>query len=407
LSPVSSVRRGWQNTNRYTQLCARLRQWSDVDKLSQLCLAAIYARSAYAFIAREGLFDSVSAGAMIFSVQKAAFDMAEHDAESSAHAFQDMLGLRRDDIVDARWTVEGPFLPAYMVSRDHAMKWIVLSIRGTLSMKDILTDMAVRTVPFLDGQAHEGFVKCTMHLMDELQEVLQEQLRLHPGYKLVLCGHSMGGAVAALAAALLRQKEPLAADCVAYTIGTPGIMSRQLGERLGREGIVITIVNGNDWAPRTSISNFHLLIKELSELSMIQSAWRAIRREEAPAEEEDPYGEQLPPGQIVQIDPGSEATPRLLEAEPADYIGCMPMLPQIEAHLPIGYVQHLVLCLVEVLRRSADTNVEARSLSGMAALRRVALPPQSQDTNAEQNVRFKIPVDACRTFISKHIGQFF
>lgn len=39
----------------------------------------------------------------------------------------------------------------YVVARDHALQWIVVAVRGTLSQNDILTDCAVNGVPFLGG----------------------------------------------------------------------------------------------------------------------------------------------------------------------------------------------------------------------------------------------------------------
>ena len=120
------------------------------------------------------------------------FNMDDVDDASNRMAFLDMLALSDADIVCAQWKTNGPFCPVHVVARDHTMKWIVVAIRGTLSTKDILTDMAVNHIDFLEGTAHEGFVTAMKRLVNVLKDILQEELRAHSGYRLVLCGHSMG-----------------------------------------------------------------------------------------------------------------------------------------------------------------------------------------------------------------------
>ena len=163
--------------------------------------------------------------------------------------------------------------PAFAVARDHALKWIVVAVRGTLSLKDILTDCAVNSVPFLEGCGRCGAAAvgrarsrsgaaaqrlpcrhCSRRLRENLAEAARgrppwpvalptptaTRAARHPwlrrsrsccgrrckptrtraslcscgpslladceGYRLVFCGHSMGGAVSAMCVAMLRDK---------------------------------------------------------------------------------------------------------------------------------------------------------------------------------------------------------
>eukprot|EP00928_Gymnodinium_smaydae_P084476 TRINITY_DN6774_c0_g2_i2.p1 TRINITY_DN6774_c0_g2~~TRINITY_DN6774_c0_g2_i2.p1 ORF type:complete len:639 (+),score=117.36 TRINITY_DN6774_c0_g2_i2:133-2049(+) len=345
LSPISSMRRKLKDDANYKQLCARLPPWTDSETLGEFCVAALYTRAAYGFTGRTGKFDSLTSGGMIFSVQKAVFDYAEHvDDESNAHAFIDMMALPSDSVICAQWRAQGPFRPAFVAARDHEMRWIVVAVRGTLSLKDILTDVAAKQVDFLDGRAHEGFVHCADFLEERLVDVLSAELRQHPGYRIVFCGHSMGGAVGAMVAARLRKTKEWAQDCISFGIGTPGVLSASVGERLASEQAVFTAVNGQDWAPRVSLSSANELIDDLCNLSVVRSTFRMFSGSDTPeAKPPDMLNEQVPPGAILQIVRGNsrEEPPRLLQAHGIDYRNSVPIFPDVEAHLPIGYVRGL------------------------------------------------------------------
>mmetsp|Transcript_116992 Transcript_116992/g.251526 ORF Transcript_116992/g.251526 Transcript_116992/m.251526 type:complete len:472 (-) Transcript_116992:123-1538(-) len=371
LDPTAALRRSQKDKQRYQEMREQLPPWTDVGVLGAHCVAAIYSRAAYGHVARLGKFDSVASGGMVFSVEKIKFNMDDVDDASNRMAFLDMLALSDADIVCAQWKTNGPFCPVHVVARDHTMKWIVVAVRGTLSTKDILTDMAVNHIDFLEGTAHEGFVTAMKRLVSVLKDILQEELRAHPGYRLVLCGHSMGGAIAALGAAHLRKEAPWAADCVAYGIGTPAVLSRNIGERLARERAVFTCVNGRDWSPRSSTSNVVELMDDLCELGLMRSALRAATGGQvAAAKVEDARKEQLPPGSILQIVPLEGKSPLLLAAEPKTYRHAMSVWPDVEAHIPIFHIKELLPGFAEALRGAGagpDGDLATWSIAGQVA----------------------------------------
>jgi hypothetical protein len=47
-------------------------------------------------------------------------------------------------------------LPKYMIVVDHSHKSIVMAIRGTMSINDIITDLLCENVPLLGGWSHQG-----------------------------------------------------------------------------------------------------------------------------------------------------------------------------------------------------------------------------------------------------------
>eukprot|EP00445_Apocalathium_hangoei_P010991 CAMPEP_0203886442 /NCGR_PEP_ID=MMETSP0359-20131031/30256_1 /ASSEMBLY_ACC=CAM_ASM_000338 /TAXON_ID=268821 /ORGANISM="Scrippsiella Hangoei, Strain SHTV-5" /LENGTH=686 /DNA_ID=CAMNT_0050807267 /DNA_START=63 /DNA_END=2120 /DNA_ORIENTATION=- len=429
----------------YKVLCQSLPVWDDRGVLESLCVAVLYARAAYGFVARMGYFDSLASGALIFSVQKAYFDLADHpDVASHRRSFLDMMQLRPEDLICDMW-MAGAMCPVVAMARDHDMQWLVVAIRGTLSFKDILTDMACKSVPFLEGQAHEGFVVATERLVKELRAKLPDEVARYPGYRVVLCGHSMGAAIAAMAAAVLRAEDDWAAGCVAYGFGTPAVFSRCIGDRLAAEGAVYTVVNGRDWVPRTSLSNTHRLLDDVVSKGILRSAIRSTQRlgrgcsafwggieegcevsaavveRSATPSEHDDESEMVPPGHILQIATGistsSCTAPPLLRARNTDYRGAMAVFPDVEAHLPIGYVRGLLANLAAALAspcpadlfpfENAELHLGGRPWSpncdltssaasadeegadsvenrgGLAALRRLALPLVPDEVLAE------------------------
>jgi len=351
VDPTAILRRSQNDVERYQQLCERLLPWEDVPVLVEMLVAALYSRGAYGFTGRRGLFDSLTQGAMVFSIHRAMFDFAEHvDDASNDLAFRDMMGLNVEDVVKTQW--KGSALqPVYVVARDHDLHWIVVAVRGTLSQNDILTDCAVSSVPFLGGTAHEGFAKTAQKLLKDIEGILREELAAHPTYQLVFCGHSMGGALGAMCVAILRAKATIPETCSAYTwakscrafgIGTPAVLSRNLGESLAQQKAVYTTVNAQDWSPRASLSNATELLDDLCELSMARTVARLVSGNSygrGAATAVEPEVEQLPPGVILQIVPGKET--KLLKAVGIDYRHDFPAWPDVAAHIPLAYIEGL------------------------------------------------------------------
>merc|ERR1740121_1125474 len=99
-------------------------------------------------------------------------------------------------------------------------------------------------------------------LLECVRGALAREVELYPVYRVVFCGHSMGGAVAAMAA--MRYRQEVGCDrCISLGLGTPAIVSRSLGERSEREESVFTVINGRDWAPRVSVSNMYELLHDV------------------------------------------------------------------------------------------------------------------------------------------------
>lgn len=94
---------------------------------------------------------------------------------------------------------------------------VVVCLRGTDSFHDVLTDAYFKTSPSSAGKAvHGGFNRCFKSMVDAIDGFLTE----HPPKGAIHCvGHSLGGALATLAADHIQRKYD--ANVYLYTLGSP------------------------------------------------------------------------------------------------------------------------------------------------------------------------------------------
>lgn len=117
----------------------------------------------------------------------------------------------------------------FFVAIDYTKQKIVISIRGTLSMKDVLTDLDAEAEclpldpPREDWLGHKGMVQAAVYIKCKLEEedLIQKALNHNPtrgtaAFDLVLVGHSLGAGTAAILAILLK-KDFATLKCFSYS----------------------------------------------------------------------------------------------------------------------------------------------------------------------------------------------
>ncbi|PIK53148.1 putative sn1-specific diacylglycerol lipase alpha [Apostichopus japonicus] len=124
-------------------------------------------------------------------------------------ALLELSGLDPNDIVfgtfhSAVW--ETPFF----VALDHEHKKVILAIRGTSSVSDIVTDLCADTCPIpMEGcppgfLGHKGMIAAAVYIKDKLQDeaILTQAFSCLPvdsdDYELLIVGHSLGAGAAAV-----------------------------------------------------------------------------------------------------------------------------------------------------------------------------------------------------------------
>ncbi|ORY04926.1 alpha/beta-hydrolase [Basidiobolus meristosporus CBS 931.73] len=176
----------------------------------------------------------------------------------------------------------------HYVAVDHSAQAIVLTCRGTLGLSDILTDLtcdyAELHVWGKSYLAHAGMLQSARILASSRSEVYQtirQALLDHPGYGLVLCGHSLGGGVAALLSILWSVKTsicpttktkrfatseesglPIGRPIHCFAYGVPCVVSLNLSKECS--GLITSVVNRYDLVPCLSLG----LLKDFKNIAM-------------------------------------------------------------------------------------------------------------------------------------------
>eukprot|EP00516_Mucochytrium_quahogii_P006196 CAMPEP_0203760724 /NCGR_PEP_ID=MMETSP0098-20131031/13957_1 /ASSEMBLY_ACC=CAM_ASM_000208 /TAXON_ID=96639 /ORGANISM=" , Strain NY0313808BC1" /LENGTH=541 /DNA_ID=CAMNT_0050654413 /DNA_START=188 /DNA_END=1813 /DNA_ORIENTATION=- len=158
------------------------------------------------------------------------------------------------------------YYPRHYFAIDERHKHIVIGIRGSISLKDWLVDFVCEQVPFtlpyeegfdtqVEGNVHSGFYLAAQHLAEALEDLVHEQIKEHPDYEIVVCGHSLGAAAATLLT-LIWAKEKTFGDTPlsAYAFGPPCSLSYELCQTPFSRHYVTSIVVGDDFVARLNVN---------------------------------------------------------------------------------------------------------------------------------------------------------
>ncbi|KAJ7240164.1 alpha/beta-hydrolase [Mycena haematopus] len=112
------------------------------------------------------------------------------------------------------------------ISRDDDREEIVVSFRGSFSLADVATDVDLFLVPFTSPgiaqsfNVHAGFLDAYNDVADIVLSAVKAQVKRFPSYSVVVTGHSLGGALAALGGVSVKIALPKVALKL-YTFGQP------------------------------------------------------------------------------------------------------------------------------------------------------------------------------------------
>lgn len=136
---------------------------------------------------------------------------------------------------------------AFMIANDEM---ILTAFRGTepTNLKDWMTDADIELKPGPGGNVHDGFQRALNHVWQgilESIEVFQTEAQ-----SLWFTGHSLGGALATLAVAMLRQEDRPVHGL--YTFGQPRVGDREFAKNFNIDfkSQAFRFVNNNDVVTR-------------------------------------------------------------------------------------------------------------------------------------------------------------
>uniref|UniRef100_UPI00358E918F diacylglycerol lipase-alpha-like isoform X1 n=2 Tax=Myxine glutinosa TaxID=7769 RepID=UPI00358E918F len=215
----------------------------------------------------------------------------EEDNSCSCHSaairrhFADR-GLGSIDIVFASFH-DAVYETPFFVAVDHEKKKVVISVRGTLSLKDALTDLSgdAEHLPVEGHQGtwlgHRGMVLSAKYVKKKLEEEMilsqafgRDLARGTKYYGLVVVGHSLGAGTAAILSFFLRPNYP-GISCFAYS-PPGGLLSEDAMEK--SKEFVTSVVLGKDVVPRIGLPQLEGFRRQL--LEVLQKSdkpkWRII-----------------------------------------------------------------------------------------------------------------------------------
>ena len=103
---------------------------------------------------------------------------------------------------------------------DHEHRKVVLSIRGTFSLEEIVLDVAAFSKEFCGGEAHSEMATMAERVWTVAGPKVRNVLEENPGYELILTGHSLGAGAACLVTIFVQNKRLLPREqkirCFAY-----------------------------------------------------------------------------------------------------------------------------------------------------------------------------------------------
>ncbi|PSC76092.1 Sn1-specific diacylglycerol lipase beta [Micractinium conductrix] len=242
--------------------------------LQDLICAAMHARAAYGFPAAAGMMGSVGDYIRLQTIQPLTFDaVGGVSVEANNESVAALAGIPPEDILMAEWR-NSPYRPCHYVALDRANQCIVISVRGSLQVGDLLSDLAAApmevSIGGSEGWVHQGIFSAATFIHCNTAEALEEAARRCPGWPVLLTGHSLGGGVAALLTLLLQEAGlpqglgPL--RCI--TLGTAAVMSAPLAEACNE--LVTSVVLGSDVVPHLSYASVEAVLLEASQASPVR-----------------------------------------------------------------------------------------------------------------------------------------
>lgn len=177
------------------------------------------------------------------------------------------LASHNYEIIYVSYKVNVHVVP-FLVAADHSKQTIVVALRGSMSLSDMITDLNGQTdkLPIEncpdDWLCHRGITRAACHVRTKLlkEHILDRAFNCRPDlgskdYTLILCGHSLGAGAAAILGILLRPQYP---TLKAYLYAPPGgILSLPAVEYTKQFATGIFL--GHDCVPRLGIAQLERL----------------------------------------------------------------------------------------------------------------------------------------------------
>lgn len=174
------------------------------------------------------------------------------------------LDLHPSDVLMANLDGHQLGLPRHYIALDSCTKSIVIVVRGTNSVADVLLDLLCHTAPFASGYAHSGMRNAAQALFAVAEPVLRNALMNHSDWSIVTAGHSLGAGVAILLTKILMDNGYPNTKC--YAISPPPVYGPLGSIDATWSSALECFVHEDDLVPRLSLKTARVLALEIERI---------------------------------------------------------------------------------------------------------------------------------------------
>ncbi|KAF0397926.1 putative class 3 lipase [Gigaspora margarita] len=172
---------------------------------------------------------------------------------------QDFFGLDKQDFICWEYGQNTVSVPNYMVIRDPETNSILVSIRGTMNIADVITDALAHYEPWNGGLVHRGVLRSAQYLVDRSLNDIKAAVIKFNAESIQVIGHSLGASISSIVTLLLREKcKDLilrGIDIRGWNFATAPCCSHELACSTEAMNYIYNFVNENDVIPRLSYGN--------------------------------------------------------------------------------------------------------------------------------------------------------
>ncbi len=240
-------------------------------------------------------FASSAYGAVYMRFLKIISELPMNSEEGlDAAAISKHTGVEIGDIFAMELTGVQVNCPAYFVAVNHSRQAVVITVRGTSNIADVMTDLVCKSVQFLDGVAHEGIKTGAEKLFKKTIKQVCSLLGYYRGYSLVLTGHSLGAGTSVLLTMLyldFQKNQGQRKSCLigkdlidaaedmilpknveihCYAFAPPPVFGSMGKELPHLQDKIDVYVNHCDIVPRFSLASFNDMLHALQRIDNLQ-----------------------------------------------------------------------------------------------------------------------------------------
>lgn len=211
--------------------------------------------------------------------------------DANYRAIIEFLQLDPADMLVCDMEQHKVFRPNFFVAIDRRLSAVILSIRGTMSLRDTLTDLNFEYVPWNGGLAHSGMLASATWFIENIGADLVMFAQEYGLEHIYITGHSLGSATAGFTAILLQEElkkktwptlsngKRINLHC--YGFGTPPYLSPDLA--IAYAGLIDNYIFDQDIVPRLSygaVADLQALMVYAAEIAPTSAAFQNIEETE-------------------------------------------------------------------------------------------------------------------------------